>query len=368
MDGTRTGLRRAWPGALLLAAAALAACGSRTDLDVPPPTSTVDASTLDVTVADAPADAPPDVVVVTDAGCSTDAECNDGIACSLDRCDPVLHLCTRAPQDVLCDDGIYCNGAERCDVNAGCVAGSRDCKDAVACTVDGCEESQKSCTHEPDDALCPISHTCDVLLGCQARALAHDSTTLYDIRIPSGQVKVIGATGPQLTDIALHPSNVLYGIGFGSLYVVNQSTGLATLSKSIAAGSLNGADAAPNGTLYVAGGNSLFTLDPSTGATVFVMAFPTGGSSSGDLAFVGSRLLATASGGGTDDLVEFDLALHTAKVLGPVGFTCIWGLAAYGPTLYGLTCEGRILSVDTTSGKGTQLNKVSTAFWGASAR
>ena len=51
-----------------------------------------------------------------------------------------------------------------------------------------------------------------------------------------------------------------------------------------------------------------------------------------------------------------------------MGFTCIWGLAAYGPTLYGLTCEGRILSIDTTTGKGAQLNKVSTAFWGASAR
>ena len=358
-------------GALWFAIVGVAACGSRTDLDVSVAPA-VDASIADVTVADAPADAPPDapadVVVVTDAGCAIDADCNDGIACSLDRCDPVLHVCTRAPQDALCDDGIYCNGAERCDVNVGCVAGVRDCKDAVACTVDACDEGQQACTHTPNDALCPISHTCDLVLGCQARALAHDSTTLYDIRIPSGQVKAIGSTGSQLTDIALHPSNVLYGLGFGSLYVVNQSTGLATLSKFIGAGSLNGADAAPNGTLYVAGGNSLFTLDPSTGVSLFVMSFPNGGSSSGDLAFVGNRLLATASGGGTDNLVEFDLASHTAKVLGPVGFTCIWGLAAYGPTLYGLTCEGRILFIDTTSGKGTQLNKVSTAFWGASAR
>lgn len=354
--------------ALLLAALGTVACGSRTDLDVSQP----DASTPDVAVVDArldaPRDAPSDVIVVTDAGCSTDSECAHGIACSLDRCDPVLHVCTRAPRDVLCDDGIFCNGVERCDVNTGCVPGVRDCADAVACTVDGCDEGQQACTHTPNDALCPISHTCDLVLGCQARALAHDSTTLYDIRIPSGQVKAIGSTGPQLTDIALHPSNVLYGIAFGSLYVINQSTGLATLSKSIAAGNLNGADAAPNGTLYVAGGASLFTLDANSGAVSFVMAFPNGGTSSGDLAFVGSRLLATANGGGGDNLVEFDVVQHTAKVLGPVGFTCIWGLAAYGPTLYGLTCEGRILSIDTTTGKGAQLNKVSTAFWGASAR
>jgi len=98
------------------------------------------------------------------------------------------------------------------------------------------------------------------------------------------------------------------------------------------------------------------------------VSFPNGSTSSGDLAWVGTRLLATAATSGGDQLVEFDVVKKTSKVLGPCGFTCIWGLAAYGTTLYGLTCEGRILSIDTTSGAATQLNQTNTGFWGASAR
>src|SRR6185503_14414623 len=183
---------------------------------------------------DSSADGPSDVVIVTDAGCATDAECNDSIACTLDRCDPQLHVCTHAPRDATCDDGIFCDGTETCDPSAGCVTTPRDCGDGVSCTVDACDEPSRSCTHVPDDSLCPISHVCDPQLGCQAHALAHDDATLYDVRLPSGQVNVIGPTGAQLTDVALSPSNVLYGIGFDALYTVSQQTGAATLVKNVA--------------------------------------------------------------------------------------------------------------------------------------
>lgn len=334
------------------------ACGARTELGAPE----VDAS------LDASGDVVKDVVVITDAGCSMDAECNDGFACTIDACDPTLHVCTHAPRDALCDDGLFCDGDETCDPNAGCVTMPRDCADGVSCTVDACDESKKACTHTPDDALCPISHICDPVLDCQAHALAHDDTTLFDVRLPSGQVNVLGATSFELTDIALSPSNVLYGIGFDALYTVSQQTGTATFSKSINGSSLNGADVSPDGTLWVAGGSELSTLDTTSGALTFVASFPSGASSSGDLAWVGPRLLATAVGGGGDELVEFDVVHKTSKVLGPCGFGCIWGLAAYGTVLYGLTCEGRVLSIDTTTGAATQLNLSNATFWGASAR
>lgn len=333
-------------------------CGARTELGAP---ETNDASALDV------ANEAGHDVIVTDAGCTTDLECDDHISCTFDQCDPKLRVCTHLPNDKLCDDGIWCNGDEVC-TTAGCMQTARDCADAVSCTVDTCDEAKKQCDHTPDDSLCPISHICDPVLGCQAHALAHDDTTLYDVRLPSGQVNVIGSTQSQLTDIALSPSNVLWGIGFSSLYTVNQQTGAATFFKSVNAGSINGADVQPNGTLWVSGGSALSTLDTQTGAITFVASFPNGSTSSGDLAWVGSRLLATAAGGGGDELVEFDVVNKTSKVLGSCGFTCIWGLAAYGTTLYGLTCEGRILSIDTTSGAATQLNQTSTGFWGASAR
>ena len=343
---------------LALLAAGLLGCGARTDLGR---RLEADAS-VDV-AGDAPLD-----VIVTDAGCTTDAECNDSIPCTLDRCDPKLHVCTHAPRDAMCDDGIFCDGTETCDPSAGCTTAPRDCADAISCTVDACDEASQTCTHTPDDSLCPISHVCDPQLDCQAHALAHDDSTLYDVRLPSGQVNVIGPTKAQLTDVALAPSNVLYGIGFDALYTVSQQTGAATLLESVSSGSINAADTSPDGTLWIAGGSQLATLDTQNGTETVVGSFPPGTQSSGDLAWVGTRLLATATGGGGDELVEFDLNANSSKVLGPCGFGCIWGLAAYGTTLYGLTCEGRILSIDTSTGAATQLNVVSTAFWGASAR
>ncbi len=340
---------------------ATAGCGARTDLGGL--REAADAS------VDAPVpDAPDDSIVITDAGCTTDAECNDQLACTLDACDPKLHVCTHAPRDAMCDDGVFCDGTETCSPSAGCVTAPRDCGDAISCTVDACDEATKSCTHAPDDSLCPISHVCDPQLGCQAHALAHDDATLYDVRLPSGQVNVIGSTVAQLTDIALSPSNVLYGIGFDALYTVSQQTGAATLLKNVSTGSINGADVSPDGRLWVSGGSELATLDPQSGAIALVASFPGGSTSSGDLAWVGNRLLATATGVGGDELVEFDVVGKTSKVLGPCGFDCIWGLAAYGPTLYGLTCEGRVLAIDTTTGAATQLATSTATFWGASAR
>ncbi len=354
-----------------LLTSSLFGCGSRTGLGVDLPYEGEDAgaptdASLDRDASDAHFE---DVVVVTDAGCHTDKECQQNVPCVLDRCDPGLHVCTRTPRDAMCDDGIFCNGVERCDLVRGCVPGPPpNCDDAISCTIDTCDEPSKACVHEPDDKLCPISHVCDPLLGCQAHAFAHDATTLYDVRIPSGQVKVIGKTNASLTDVALAPTNVLYGIDFNTLYTLDQNKGGATALKMTNSGFLNAADCAPDGTLYVGGGVTLFTMDIGTGLVTQVGTYPNGTSSSGDLAFVGNRLLATANVGNVDSLVEFDLKNKTAKSLGVVGFSCIWGLAAYGSTLYGLTCDGRILSIDPNTAKGVQLNQINVTFRGAAAR
>jgi subtilisin family serine protease len=79
--------------------------------------------------------------------------------------------CTTDPE---CSDGQFCNGAEVC--NAGiCQAGTPpNCADSVACTTDTCNETTDSCDHTPnngacDDGLfCNGAETCNVTLGCQA--------------------------------------------------------------------------------------------------------------------------------------------------------------------------------------------------------
>jgi hypothetical protein len=67
-------------------------------------------------------------------------------------------------------------------------------------------------------------------------------------------------------------------------------------------------------------------------------------------------------------LVELDTGGGTPKILGAIGSSCVWGLAAYGQTLYGLTCEGAVLSIDPNTGAGTVLTQTMFGFYGASAR
>ncbi|MBW2421096.1 MAG: hypothetical protein JRH19_21320 [Deltaproteobacteria bacterium] len=98
---------------------------------------------------------------------------DDGIDCTIDSCDPVLGV-SNAPDDSVCDDGLYCDGAETCETVIGCVAGTPpDCSDGVGCTFDTCNEGTTSCDNTPSDILCgggPFcagDRTCDAALDCQ---------------------------------------------------------------------------------------------------------------------------------------------------------------------------------------------------------
>jgi hypothetical protein len=66
-----------------------------------------------------------------------------------------------------CDDGLICNGTERCDPNEGCIEGSPpDCNDGIECTLDSCDETMGGCIHQPDDGLCDNGSVCDGTERC----------------------------------------------------------------------------------------------------------------------------------------------------------------------------------------------------------
>lgn len=312
-------------------------------------------------------DAGPDVVV-TDAGCHDASECDDGIPCSLDACQG--GVCTHAPRDFLCDDGLFCTGAERCDLTFGCTATPIGCDDGIGCTVDTCDEATLGCLHQPDDGLCPLSHKCGPAEGCYALAYAHSDTQLYEVRLPSGKVTAIGPTSAQLTDLALVSNTQLYGLDYGTLYLVDTATGTAKPTAAAHAPGMVAFDVSPDGQLYAAGGTGFYRLQLSPPAAVWVAAFPPGWEASGDIAFLQGRFLATArqSISGADSLVEVDLPSAGSKLIGPTGAACIWGLAAFGQTLYGLTCNGAVLGIDAATGKAQALSTGGPAFWGAAAR
>lgn len=102
--------------------------------------------------------------------CTEDAQCDDLVPCTFDRCDATLSRCRNTPDDTQCDDAEYCNGQEKCVLRVGCVPGPVvTCRDDDYCTIDRCVEATKSCERsardsdgdgDPDDH-CEASRDCD---------------------------------------------------------------------------------------------------------------------------------------------------------------------------------------------------------------
>ena len=102
-------------------------------------------------------------------GCLTGParDCNDGIDCTADLCDSAGHQCVHIADDTQCDDGFFCYGQEACDSSAGCRQATRGpCDDEEECTLDGCDEEQEHCTHEPTEGSCQDDLFCNGIETC----------------------------------------------------------------------------------------------------------------------------------------------------------------------------------------------------------
>lgn len=85
--------------------------------------------------------------------CVEDAQCDDGVGCTFDRCDLELSRCRFKRDDSVCDNGVFCDGVEVCDQKLDCGPGvPPSCTDANVCTIDVCVEASQICEHAPRDA------------------------------------------------------------------------------------------------------------------------------------------------------------------------------------------------------------------------
>ncbi|MFX1286455.1 MAG: PKD domain-containing protein [Promethearchaeota archaeon] len=101
-------------------------------------------------------------------------DCNDGISCTVDQCDEMTDSCENQPDDTRCDNGQFCDGIETCDILTDCQPGlAPSTDDGVGCTIDSCDETTDTIIHTADDNLCDNGlycdgiETCDVVLDCQ---------------------------------------------------------------------------------------------------------------------------------------------------------------------------------------------------------
>lgn len=112
-----------------------------------------------------------------DVGClpGTPPTCDDSIDCTHDSCDAGIDACTHAPDDALCDDGAWCDGPEVCLADAGCAPGTPpDCSDGITCTADDCDEELDRCAWTIDLDRCPLPPVCQVAVCDPTAAPAID--------------------------------------------------------------------------------------------------------------------------------------------------------------------------------------------------
>ena len=105
----------------------------------------------------------------------TPPDCSDGVSCTVDSCNETTDSCDHTPDDGLCSNGQFCDGAEVCNATFGCLDGpDPDCDDGVACTADSCNEGTDQCDNVPNDALCDNGLFCDGSEVCNPAAGCED--------------------------------------------------------------------------------------------------------------------------------------------------------------------------------------------------
>ena len=122
--------------------------------------------------------------------CDTINDCQAGTP----PCDPATETCDEVgdvceligcQSDAECDNGAFCDGVETCDLASGvCQAGTPvNVDDGVSCTDDDCDEANNTVVNAPNDGLCDNgmfcdgSETCDVVSDCQPGTPPCDSET-----------------------------------------------------------------------------------------------------------------------------------------------------------------------------------------------
>jgi hypothetical protein len=125
-----------------------------------------------------------------------DSVCPDGNVCTVGSCDPVVG-CVQHPRGGDCDDDDPCTAADTC-TDGRCVGEPRACDDGVACTTDGCVGGE--CTHAPSDAVCDppdacVAGVCDPDRGCQPLPLSGTACDDGD-RCTVGDVCTAGVCSP----------------------------------------------------------------------------------------------------------------------------------------------------------------------------
>jgi hypothetical protein len=208
--------------------------------------------------------------------------------------------------------------------------------------------------------------------GMSPTYIVDSQGNLFTVDLSSGAATFVATASQVMFDIALSPSNQLFGVGSdGNLYQIDATNGATTLIGQIvdqATGQgvppqANGLDFRQDGTLYLSSGNSVFQVDTQTAMATMAFSLPNEEVSAGDLAFdpQGDMFVTTRDG----SLVEAPPDLSGSSDVGSpgaMGISDMYGLVWSNDTLLGFgSGENAIYQVDPTTGMATQQSQVSGA-------
>jgi len=284
-----------------------------------------------------------------------------------------VFTCGPCASNADCDDGLFCNGAERCDLaTSACRPGTPPCDDGDTCSFDTCDETHDSCAHDRER-----------LFGTDG-----SGGNLYRIDVADGSASLIGYMGFRAPSLAADPmSGILYaGAGGGTPYIftVDPDTAEATFVGDTGFGfgtsAVSALDFDSAGILYASanvvgdggtGGDHLAVIDKATGAGSLIGPFGNGIGTLGGpggiegIAFGPSGTLygSSAAQQGTSGLpslytidiatgaATFVAAIHDAQGFPPLGGVVAIDFDSHG-TLFGGTGgqRGDLIRIDPATG------------------
>lgn len=218
---------------------------------------------------------------------------------------------------------------------------------------------------------------------------ADDAGRLWTIDLNNGNATLVGDMGKTMLDIAVSPMGEMYGIDSNNLYRINRSTGAPTQVGPLGLGSLFGPQT-PNALEFDADGRLFYAtrvdgiglsppefgrIDLTTGQARTIsplrglgdFGLQTEFHSAGDLAYGADGYFymtecpptgfSLQCGSTTNGLVRIDplAAELDATLIGDTRFSRVYGLDFAGDDLLGTLLDGRMISIDITTGMGTAL-------------
>jgi hypothetical protein len=153
-------------------------------------------------------------------------------------------MCVYTPNDANCpDDGEYCTGTESCHAVLDCISSGDPCDDGVGCTLDGCNEQSDTCSNTADDSLCDDglycngAELCHPTLDCQTgtdpcgvnELCCEDSDTCAECCVDADCVDLLTCTDDSCVDGACEftANNVYAASGLALAIPDNNVTGVS---------------------------------------------------------------------------------------------------------------------------------------------